>query len=179
MAAAMSMPTVSALAMAQADDPYLWLEDVGGEKPLAWVKERNAESQPQLESKSEFKPIHERLLAIYHSRERIPGVQKRGKWLYNFWQDEKNPRGLWRRTTLDEYRKKEPAWETVLDVDKLGADEGEKWVWKGANCLYPDYTRCLVSLSRGGADAIEIREFDTVKKEFVKRGFVLPESKGS
>src|SRR5438093_12741023 len=105
MAAAMSMPTVSALAMAQADDPYLWLEDVGGDKPLAWVKERNAQSQPLLESKPQFKAIHERLLAIYNSRERIPGVFKRGRWLYNFWQDERNPHGLWRRTTLGEYRK--------------------------------------------------------------------------
>jgi prolyl oligopeptidase len=169
---------VSAAAMAQSDDPYLWLEDVGGDKALAWVRERNAESQPLLESKPEFKAIHERLLAIYNSRERIPGVEKLGAWLYNFWQDDRSPRGLWRRTTLDEYRKKEPAWETVLDIGKLGADENEKWAWKGANCLYPEYTRCLVSLSRGGADAVEVREFDTVKKDFVKGGFVLPESKG-
>jgi prolyl oligopeptidase len=169
---------VSAAAMAQSDDPYLWLEDVGGDKPLAWVKERNAESQPLLESKPEFKAIHERLLAIYNSRERIPRVEKLGAWLYNFWQDDRSPRGLWRRTTLDEYRKKEPAWETVLDIGKLGADENQKWAWKGANCLYPEYTRCLVSLSRGGADAVEVREFDAVKKEFVKGGFVLPESKG-
>jgi prolyl oligopeptidase len=104
-------------------------------------------------------------------------VQKRGPWLYNFWQDADHPRGLWRRTTLAEYRKKEPAWEIVLDVGKLGADENEKWVWKGASCLYPDYERCLVRLSRGGADAVEIREFDTVNKEFVKGGFVVPEAK--
>ena len=163
--------------MAQTDDPYLWLEDVGGEKQLAWVRERNAESQPLLEGKTEFKAIHERLLAIYNSRSRIPAVMKRGRWLYNFWQDERNPRGVWRRTTRDEYRKKDPAWETVLDIGKLSADENEKWVFKGANCLYPKYERCLVTLSRGGADASEIREFDTVRKEFVKDGFRLPNSK--
>jgi len=169
---------LTAMANAQTDDPYLWLEDVAGEKPMAWVRERNAESQPQLEARPEFKALHERLLAIYNSKERIPVVQARGKWLYNFWQDEKSPRGLWRRTTLDEYRKKDPAWETVIDVGKVGADENENWVWKGATCLYPDFARCLVSLSRGGADAVEIREFDTVKREFVKGGFVLPMSKG-
>jgi prolyl oligopeptidase len=167
----------SAAAMAQTEDPYLWLEEVAGDKPLAWVKERDAESRSELESKPESKPLHDRLLAIYNSRERIPGVQKRGPWLYNFWQDADHPRGLWRRTTLAEYRKKEPAWEIVLDVGKLGADENEKWVWKGASCLYPDYERCLVRLSRGGADAVEIREFDTVNKEFVKGGFVVPEAK--
>jgi prolyl oligopeptidase len=169
---------MSSAAHAQGDDPYLWLEEVLGEKQLAWVKEQNAKSVPELEARPEFKQIHERLLSIYNSRERIPGVKKLGKALYNFWQDAQNPRGVWRRTTLEEYRKKEPAWETVLDVGKLGADENEKWVWKGAACLYPDYVRCLVSLSRGGADAVEIREFDTVKKEFVKGGFLLPESKG-
>ncbi len=163
---------------AQSEDPYQWLEEVLGEKQLAWVKEQDARSVGELEGRPEFKAIHERLLSIFNSRERIPNVQKRGKWLYNFWQDAENPRGIWRRTTLDEYRKKSPAWETVLDVGKLGADENEKWVWKGATCLYPDYARCLVSLSRGGADAVEIREFDTAKKEFVKGGFLLTESKG-
>ena len=169
---------LSTMAHAQ-EDPYIWLEDVTGEKPMAWVKEQNAQSVPQLESKPQFKAIHERLVAIYNSRERIPAAQKRGPWLYNFWQDAANPRGIWRRTTMDEYRKKDPAWETVLDIGKLSADEKQMWVFKGATCLYPEYRRCLVSLSRGGADAIEIREFDTVTRDFVKGGFVLPESKGS
>jgi prolyl oligopeptidase len=162
----------------QTDDPYLWLEDVTGAKPMEWVAKENARSKAELEARPEFKPLHERLLAIYNSRERIPMVQKRGPWLYNFWQDERSPRGLWRRTTMEEYRKKDPAWETVLDVGKVGADENVNWVFKGADCLYPDYQRCLVSLSRGGADAVEVREFDVEKKEFVKGGFVLPESKG-
>src|SRR6185312_7737589 len=137
----------------------------------------NAVSQPQLEATPGFRQLHERLLAIYNSKERIPGVQKRGPWLYNFWQDEHDPRGIWRRTTLAEYRKPAPKWETVLDIGKLSDAENEKWVWKGATCLYPDYHRCLVSLSRGGADAVEVREFDTVAKQFVKGGFVSPESK--
>ena len=167
------------MAHAQAtDDPYQWLEDVTGERPLAWVNEQNAKSRGELEARPEFKAIHERLLSIYNSRERIPDVQKRGAWLYNFWQDAQSPRGLWRRTTMEEYRKKDPAWETILDVGKVGADENTNWVFKGASCLYPDYRRCLVSLSRGGADAVEIREFDIEKKEFVKGGFVLAESKG-
>ncbi len=166
------------MAQAQAtDDPYQWLEDVTGDKAMAWVRQENAKSQPQLEAKPGFKALHERLLSIYNSRERIPTVQKRGKWLYNFWQDAKNPRGVWRRTTLEEYRKAEPAWETVLDIGKVGADENMNWVWKGAHCLYPDYNRCLVQLSRGGADAVEVREFDIAKKSFVKGGFVVPEAK--
>jgi prolyl oligopeptidase len=160
-----------------AQDPYLWLEDVGGEKPLAWVKEQDGEARRELEAKPGFAQLRERLTAIYNSRERIPMPAKRGAWIYNFWQDEASPRGVWRRATVDEYRKAEPAWEVVLDIGKLSADEGVKWVWKGADCLFPDYRRCLVHLSRGGADAVEVREFDTVDKRFVKDGFVSPESK--
>jgi hypothetical protein len=174
-AALIAMP----IAAAAQEDPYIWLEDVTGDKPMAWVKEQNAVSVKELEARPEFKQMHERLVAIYNSRERIPNVQKRGNYLYNFWQDADNPRGVWRRTSMEEYRKKDPRWETVLDIGKLSADENEKWVFKGANCLYPDYTRCLVTISRGGADAAEIREFDTVTKQFVKDGFVLKESKGS
>ncbi|HET7731342.1 MAG TPA: prolyl oligopeptidase family serine peptidase [Usitatibacter sp.] len=160
------------------EDPYLWLEDVGGEKQLAWVKEQNAPTQKALEASPGFKALHERLLAIANSKERIPYVQKRGAYYYNFWQDERNPRGVWRRTSLAEYRKKDPAWETVLDMGKLSADENEQWAFKGATFLYPDYRRALVSLSRGGKDAHEVREFDVVAMQFVKDGFRAPESKG-
>jgi prolyl oligopeptidase len=176
--AALLLMSATAIAQ-QAEDPYLWLEDVTGDKPMAWVKEQNAQSVKELEARPEFKGLHDKLVAIYNSRERIPAASKRGKYLYNFWQDAQNPRGVWRRTSMEEYRKKDPAWETVLDVGKLSTDENEKWVFKGANCLFPDYTRCLVTLSRGGADAAEIREFDMVKKEFVKDGFILKESKGA
>ncbi|HUL96116.1 MAG TPA: prolyl oligopeptidase family serine peptidase [Usitatibacter sp.] len=162
-----------------ADDPNMWLEGVTDEKAIDWVKAQDAKSKAEIEGRPEFAPLHERLLAIYNSRERIPGVQKRGKWLYNFWQDASNPRGLWRRTTLEEYRKKDPAWEVLLDFDAMSAKDNVLWVWKGATCLFPDYDRCLVSLSRGGADADEVREYDTVKKEWVADGFFLPESKGS
>lgn len=99
--------------------------------------------------------------------------------MYNFWQDAKSPCGVWRRTTLAEYRKAEPAWETVLDLDVLAAAEKASWAWKGADCLFPKYARRLVSLSRGGGDAVEIREFDVLKKAFVEGGFRLPQSKGT
>ena len=159
------------------DDPYLWLEDVTGERALGWVREQNAVSTRELESSPEFGPIRQRLLTILDSKERIPYVGKHGAWYYNFWRDEKNPRGLWRRTTLAEFKKAEPAWEIVLDLDKVTAAEKENWVWKGYAMLYPTYDRCLMFLSRGGADATVVREFDLKAKEFVKDGFSLPEAK--
>ena len=158
-------------------DPFLWLEDVEGEAALNWVRARNAESQATLQARPEFEPIRAGLLELLNSKERIPQVTRRGEYFYNLWQDESHPRGLWRRTALAEYRRREPAWETVLDLDALGATEGENWVWGGAVSLAPAHRRCLVSLSRGGADAAVVREFDTVAKAFVDGGFVLPEAK--
>ncbi|RVT51142.1 S9 family peptidase [Rubrivivax albus] len=160
-------------------DPYLWLEDVTGERALAWVRERNAETRKVLEAEPGFAANRDRIRAILDSKEKIPAVNRRGDWLYNLWQDERQPRGLWRRTTLDEFRKSEPAWETVLDLDALGRAEGENWVWAGATAFGPDYRRALVSLSRGGADASVVREFDLVDKRFVDGGFALPEAKSS
>ena len=173
----MAADTNTAHAAPTPDDPFLWLEDVQGDKALAWVRERNAESRKILEATTGFEATRSRIQAILDSRERIPAVSRRGEWLYNLWQDERNPRGLWRRTTLAEYRKPSPAWETVIDVDALGKAESTNWVWGGAQCLGPSYRKCLVSLSRGGADAKVVREFDTVAKVFVEGGFTLPEAK--
>jgi prolyl oligopeptidase len=157
-------------------DPYLWLEDISGEKSMTWVRERNAESEKELGS--EFsRQMEAGILKIMDSEAKIPYVSKKGNYFYNFWKDAKNPRGLWRRTTLDEYRKAEPKWETVLDVDALGKVEKESWVFQGAQFLKPDYARCLISLSRGGSDASVVREFDVAGKSFVKDGFQIPQAK--
>ncbi len=161
------------------NDPYLWLEDVLGEKAITWVKEQNAKSQKEIEAHPQFAAIRDKTLEVVNSRERIPFVQKRGAWYYNFWQDSKNIRGVWRRTTLTEFKKPEPKWETMLDLDQLAMDEKDNWVWRGASCLYPDYNKCMISLSRGGADAVVIREWDKATKSFVKEGFQLNEAKGS
>jgi prolyl oligopeptidase len=159
-------------------DNYLWLEEVEGEKALAWVKQQNKATLAVLKAQPLFEPTYRKALEILNSDERIAYPSLHGKFVYNFWQDAQNERGLWRRTTLAEYLKHEPRWEILLDIDKLCRDEGEQWVFKGAEGLYPDYTRYMVSLSRGGGDAVVIREFDADAKQFVKDGFVVPEAKG-
>ena len=167
---------------AKVSDPNQWLEAVEDPKALDWVRQQNARTEAELAATPEFRKLETELLAIYDSDARIPGVYKQGEWYYNFWRDKQNPRGLWRRTTLEEYRKPQPKWETVLDLDALNKAEGladdKQWVWHGANCLRPDYTRCLVALSRGGADADVTREFDVSTKSFVEGGFYRPEAKG-
>ena len=164
------------------EDPYLWLEDVMGDKAIAWVKEQNAKTQKRLEAQPVFAPIRDKVLEVVNSRERIPAVTQRGEFLYNFWQDQNNIRGVWRRTTMAEYKKSqlqsETKWETILDLDQLAKDEKENWVWKGSTCLYPQYDRCMLNLSRGGADAQVTREFDVPSKSFVKDGFEIKEAKG-
>jgi len=165
------------LAQAAEKDPYLWLEEVDSAQALEWVKTRSAADTAELEAVPEFKDIHNQLLEIYNSSDRIPYPSVNAEWLYNFWQDEEHVRGLWRRTSLAQYITEKPAWETVLDLDVLSAAEGENWVWKGANGLWPQYERFMVSLSRGGGDAVVIREFDVTTGEFVEDGFALPEAK--
>ncbi|WP_147653504.1 prolyl oligopeptidase family serine peptidase [Vulcaniibacterium gelatinicum] len=164
--------------MAESADPYLWLEDVEGERALAWVRERNAQTHAELAATPEFQRLEADLRAILDSEDRIPAVEKLGPYYYNFWKDRQNPRGVWRRTTLEEYRKPNPRWETVLDLDALNQAEGENWVWHGAECLKPAYERCLIALSRGGADADVTREFDLTRKAWVEDGFFRPEAKG-
>jgi prolyl oligopeptidase len=159
------------------EDRWLWLEEVQGEAALAWVRERSAESRARLEAWPAFADTRRRILDVLDAQDRIPAVVRRRAHLYNFWQDAAQPRGLWRRCTLDEYRKPAPAWELLLDLDALGRAEGENWVWGGALCLGPQYRRCLLRLSRGGADAQVVREFDLVERAFVADGFQLPEAK--
>jgi len=171
------VPKAPAAAPAEGEDPYLWLEDVVGDEALAWVRERNAESAAELET-PEFEGLEADLLEIYDSKDRIPYIGKSGPHYYNFWKDEEHPRGIWRRTSLEEYRKEAPKWEIVLDLDALGVKEEENWVWHGADLLRPDYDLALISLSRGGADADVVREFDMEAKRFVDDGFKLPEAKG-
>ncbi|MBL8914986.1 MAG: S9 family peptidase, partial [Archangium sp.] len=172
------------------EDPWMWLEEIESEKSLAWVKERNAVSQKELEADPNYAPLNTRLKSIYDSKERIPGVTVLAGALYNFWKDEAHPRGLWRRTTLAEFKKPgsaagaagpkpSPKWEDVLDLDALGAAEKQSYVWKGATCFPPKYERCLVAISVGGSDAKEVREFDLVKKQFVVGGFMLPAAKST
>lgn len=168
----------TAMAADEAPDQYAWLEDVTGDKPLAWVKEQNAKAEAKLAQSAQFKQMEAGIRQVLDSDARIPGVEKIGGYYYNFWKDKQHERGVWRRTTLVEYRKAEPLWETVLDLDALNKAEGENWVWHGANCLRPEYTRCLIALSRGGADADVTREFDLSKKEWIKDGFFRPEAKG-
>jgi prolyl oligopeptidase len=159
-------------------DENLWLEEIDSPRALDWVRERNAETIAAL-SGPEFEALRESIREVLDADDRIPYVTRRGPYRYNFWRDAQHPRGLWRRTTPESYRTEQPVWETVLDVDRLAADEGENWVWDGATVLRPDYTRALVSLSRGGADASVVREYDLARREFVADGFVLPEAKTS
>ncbi|MBD9377382.1 prolyl oligopeptidase family serine peptidase [Pseudoxanthomonas sp. PXM04] len=181
LAAGLAAAAVSGHAQEQnnvANDPYAWLEEVEGQKQLDWVRAQNAKAEAEIASTPEFKQLEASILAILDSDAKIPGVQKIGPYYYNFWKDKQHERGLWRRTTLEEYRKPQPQWETVLDLDALNKAEGKNWVWHGADCRKPDYTRCLIALSRGGADADETREFDLNTKTFLKDGFYRPEAKG-
>ncbi|WP_405243471.1 prolyl oligopeptidase family serine peptidase [Lentisalinibacter salinarum] len=171
------LPAGETMSAETPDDPWIWLEQVEGERALAWVEGRNEASLGYLESRPLFRPLKKRSLEILDSAARIPEPALRGDLVYNFWQDADNHRGLWRRMSLDDYAHGGGDWEVLLDLDTLARREDEEWVWKGASCLPPEYRRCLVHLSRGGADATVVREFDTVTGRFVDDGFRLEEAK--
>ncbi|MBA4225436.1 MAG: S9 family peptidase [Hyphomonas sp.] len=159
---------------------HLWLEEVEGADALAWVTAQNERTLAELQADPRYAGFEAEALEVLNSSERIPYGSVRDGYVYNFWQDEKNVRGLWRRTPLASYATETPVWETIVDFDKLSADEGANWVYKGANCLRPapgGEWRCLVSLSDGGKDAVINREFNLATKQFVEGGFVTAEAK--
>ncbi|GAH88845.1 unnamed protein product, partial [marine sediment metagenome] len=161
----------------KAADDHLALEEVDGAEARAFVAASNEKALAALTGDRRYEPFRRQAEAILTATDRIPGVSFLGEGLGNFWQDAANPKGVWRRTTLDSYRTAQPQWETLLDIDALAKAEGKDWVFKGANCLAPDETRCLINLSDGGKDAVTVREFDLTTKTFVDGGFVIPEGK--
>jgi prolyl oligopeptidase len=160
-----------------AADPFLWLEEVHGARAAEWVAAENAKTLAVLQHDPHFAGFYADALAIGQAKDRIPMPQIVGGRIYNFWQDATHVHGIWRSTTLDEYRKPEPAWSTVIDLDAVAAADGKNWVWRGADCDSPSGRRCLIHLSEGGEDATTVREFDLVRGEFVTGGFVLPRGK--
>jgi prolyl oligopeptidase len=161
-----------------ADDPYLWLEEIDAPGALEWTAAQNQRTEARLcdETFAQDRAVLQRLM---EADDRIPYISQVGDHVYNFWTDAAHPRGLWRRTTLADYRNPQPDWEILLDIDALGAAEGESWVWHGADFSPPPHGRALVDLSPGGGDASTVREFDLVQKCFVDGGFSIPVSKSS
>lgn len=174
MSVAQTPPTARAV---EGDDPFLWLEDVNGQRAMDWVRAENAKTLGVLEADARFKGLYEDALKIAESRDRIPFPNSLNGAIYNFWQDPDHVRGVWRRTTVEEYRKADPHWTTVLDLDAASKAAGANWVWKGAACGWPRESRCLVQLSDGGEDAVTVREFDLETRAFTPGGFDLPKGK--
>ncbi|TWB93130.1 prolyl oligopeptidase [Bradyrhizobium macuxiense] len=163
--------------LVEADDPFLWLEDIEGRGQLAWARVENEKTLGVLQSDPRYRRFYEQALTILQSKDRIAYVSLGRRGLENFWKDEDHVRGVWRRTTLERYRSQDPQWETILDVDALANAENKNWVFQGGSGLPPEERLCLISLSDGGKDAASIREFDSETKSFVADGFYLPEGK--
>jgi prolyl oligopeptidase len=167
-------PTISA----PDDDPYLWLEEIEGERALAFVEDQSRRTLDTF-GDAAFARDRDALTAIFDRPDNIPYVMRRGNRLTSLWKDARNPRGLWRRTTLQEFRKPTPQWEVLLDLDRLAAEEGQDWLLTWVETMPPAHGRAMLSLSRGGSDAATLREFDLTTKSFITDGFTLSEAKSS
>jgi prolyl oligopeptidase len=159
------------------DDPYLWLEEIDGARAIAWAEAQNEATLSRF-GDSGFARDRDLLKSILDRPDNIPHVARRGGRLFNFWKDAEHPRGLWRVTDLASFRSAQPDWQILLDLDTLAADEGEDWIWGGAATLPPDHDRAMLRFSRGGGDAVVLREFDLAGRRFLPDGFHLPEAKG-
>ena len=180
LAALLASAATAAIAQAPGEaDPFQWLEDIHSPKALAWVEQQNQRTAGRLEADPRYQTFRQEALKLFTAQDRIPMPEFRGDGIDNLWQDAANPHGLWRHTTLASYRSATPQWTTLIDLDALSKAEGKSWFFKGATCLRPAERYCLVHLSNGGGDAVEIREFDTETRQFVKGGLVLPVGKQS
>jgi prolyl oligopeptidase len=159
------------------NDNYLWLEEVDSPRAMQWVNDKNAVTAKRLGALPNYSSLHTDAMAALTSTSRVPEVTQFGKYLYNLWQDQQHPRGVYRRATVEEFRKADTKWETIIDIDQLAKTEGKAWSFGGAECLAPQHVRCLINLSPGGGDAVEVREFDVETKKFVEGGFVVPVAK--
>ena len=159
-------------------DPYLWLSRIHGARALAWVREQNARSDAALETDPQYREDRSEILSVLNARDRIPDGTLERDWVLNFWQDALHVRGIWRRTTIAQYAERAPRWQTLLDLDALDLQTHRDWVWKGADCT-ADFARCLVSLSPGGGDAVEVREYDPRARRFIAGGFTVALAKST
>src|SRR5690625_6665328 len=170
--------SLSLTAMADTD-PWLWLEQVEGANALAWAQGQNERSLNAIKAHPQFEPVPDRALEILTSDERIDYPSLLDGEVYDFWRDDRHVRGIWRKTSLESYSTGRPDWDVIIDLDELADREGRNWGWAGASCRHPDYDRCIVSLSIGGADAAVSREFGLSTREFVEDGCALDVSKSA
>lgn len=163
------------------EDNFLWLEEVEGEQALTWVNQQNQRSQAELESIKEFKPFQQAILSSLENDQKIPYGQRRQGDYYNFWQDKEHVKGIWRKTNFAQFANGQDSveWQTLLDIDALSEAEGQAWVVKQIDVLAPQHNKALITLSPGGSDASEVREFDLTNQAFVSDGFYLPQAKSS
>jgi prolyl oligopeptidase len=160
------------------EDPFKWLEEVEGDRALDFVKKQNKITEDRLSTHKVYQEIYSKSLEIYNSPDKIAYPTVNGDFIYNFWQDKEHVRGIWRKASKQSYESGSPEWEVLLDLDEMSKKDNVQWVFKGASGLHPTYDLFLVNLSKGGGDAVEIREFDVNRKAFVEGGFLIEESKG-
>ncbi len=154
-------------------DPFLPLESLDDPAASAWVEAQNVRTRAAWQGGARFEALQKCLAQAYLPRERPVIPSRWQQWAYDLWEDEDNPKGIWRRALWADWRAHRAQWQTLIDFDALGKAEGVPWVCAGIDILYPDGDRALIQLSDGGADAVTVREFDLERRVFVDDGFAI------
>ena len=151
----------SAQQAASTDDPYIWLEDVSGQRAMDWVNSHNAKTQAVLEADPRYQQFYDEALAIAQAKDRIPyGTFSAARSTIS---GRTPTMSAASGGSTSARRLRDPAARsgtTVLDLDALAKAEKANWVLKGATAPARPRRRCLISLSDGGEDAVTVREFD-------------------
>jgi prolyl oligopeptidase len=153
-------------------DSFAWLEEE--DRVSAWVLKQSNLVAEALAKSTEFRKTSATVYGLRGDGTQAPELQKIGDRYMNFWRDAKSHYGVWRWTTLEEFKKPNPRWETLIDLDAINRVEKTAWKWASASCLPPANNRCLVWLSNDDAQGYAIREYDIGKRSWVPDGFRVP-----
>lgn len=162
------------------EDPWIWLEAPHDPKALAWARQHTHKATKALKALPIYPAVHQQMEQVLAAAQPVPDITLLGDKATRVLHTAEHPHGLLQTAARDSHGIP-GSWHTVLDVAALRAAEDTPWVLQSYSlakaCLPPEFDRCLLRLSLGGGDEVQIREFDLTTGEFVEDGFVVPTSR--
>lgn len=163
-----------------ADDGYLWLEQPHDAKALEWARQSTRSSTQALQALPAYAGLRQELGDVLKGQPAEADVVLLGERGLRFLKDPAHPYGRLQTRARNAGGGFDGEWRTVLDVAELRSREGipfELQAYSLGDACLASSARCLLRLSPGGGDEVEIREFDLNRGRFVDGGFQVPRSR--